>query len=152
MLNSVILHIPVKLQTVHRNSNFDFSPLSVLSERAARAMGPERESWRTCMKTSPPLEFPVNRVLKSVIFASFCLNLCAFFSSTHFKWVSHYRLVVLHTEETQRFKSDTVLAQVCFFIYFLLLVFLTPVSLSTVETSQALNVILIVSCLNCSTT
>lgn len=39
-------------------------------ERPARAMDPEKESWRTCMKMSPPLESQRPSCVRSVLFIS----------------------------------------------------------------------------------
>lgn len=39
-------------------------------ERPARAMDPEKESWRTCMKMSPPLESQRPSCVHSVLFIS----------------------------------------------------------------------------------
>lgn len=39
-------------------------------ERPARAMDPEKESWRTCMKMSPPLESQRPSCVRSILFIS----------------------------------------------------------------------------------
>lgn len=39
-------------------------------ERPARVMDPEKESWRTCMKMSPPLESQRPSCVRSVLFIS----------------------------------------------------------------------------------
>lgn len=88
--------------SVQSNTDPEFclSLLSVLSERAAQAMGPEKESWRTCMKTSPPPECPFNRALSQSSLRPFARTTVHSPSC----W-----LAVLCTEWTPRFKSDTLL-------------------------------------------